>query len=89
LVSENALVTADLGDATFIDSSFMHSLVKAGRAARDHGTGFNVQLGTTPAIEQALRVGGLLEQLNCLPPQEQTMLPPVPPPESFTQVVSV
>ncbi len=34
LVEANQLVTVDLSEATFIDSSFLHSLVKANRDAR-------------------------------------------------------
>jgi anti-anti-sigma factor len=89
LVGDNDLVTVDLGETTFIDSSFMHSIVKADRSARDRGARIRVRLGTHQGVEQALRLAGLLEQLDCVPPQDETTLPPVPPPDTFTRAVTV
>ena len=38
LVIANDLVVIDVSDAEFIDSSFLHNLVKADRLARQHGS---------------------------------------------------
>src|SRR4051812_34366549 len=65
LVAENDHVTADLRDAAFIDSSFLHALVMADRSAHDRGTRFRVQLSTAPGIEKVLKISGLIESLDC------------------------
>lgn len=84
LVAENDHVTADLSDATFIDSSFLHALAMANRSAHDRGTRFRVQLSTTPAIESVFKISGLIDSLDCFYGDDQT-LPPPPLPEEFTK----
>ena len=86
LVAENDHVTADLSDATFIDSSFLHTLASADRSARARGTRFRVQLGTTPGIETVFKISGLIDTLDCFYGDDQT-LPPPPLPEEFTKAV--
>lgn len=87
LVAENDHVTADLSDATFIDSSFLHALVMADRSAHDRGTRFRVQLGTSPGIQNVFKISGLIDSLDCFYGDDQT-LPAPPLPEEFTQAVS-
>jgi anti-anti-sigma factor len=87
LVANNDHVTADLSDATFVDSSLLHALVSADRSARALGKRFRVQLSTTPGIEKILEVSGLIDSLDCFYGDDQT--PPAPPlPEEFTKAVS-
>jgi anti-anti-sigma factor len=87
LVAENDHVTADLSDASFIDSSFLQTLVMADRSAHDRGARFRVQLSTTPGIESAFKITGVINSLDCFYGDDQT-LPAPPPPEDFTQAVS-
>jgi anti-anti-sigma factor len=86
LVAANDHVTADLSDATFIDSSFLHCLVRADRSARLRGTTFRVQLGTTPGIETVFKISGLMDSMDCFYGDDQK-LPPPPLPEEFTKAV--
>jgi anti-anti-sigma factor len=87
LVAENNHVTADLSDATFIDSSFLQALVMANRSAHERGTRFRVQLSRMPGIENVFNITGLIDNLDCFYGDDQT-LPPPPLPEEFTKAVS-
>ena len=87
LVAESDHVTADLSDATFIDSSFLQALVMADGSAKARGTCFRVQLSTTPGIESVFKISGLIDSLDCFYGDEQT-LPAPPLPEEFTQALS-
>ena len=87
LVGDNDLVVIDLHDATFIDSSFLHSLAKADRSARNRQSTVQVQLGLNSGVEQTLRISGLLTHLEILAPPE-ALAPPSPLPEDFTQAVA-
>jgi anti-anti-sigma factor len=87
LVAENDDVTADLTEATFIDSSFLRALLMADRSAHERGSRFRVQLSTAPGIEKVFKISGLIDSLDCFYGAEQTM--PAPPlPEEFTKAVS-
>jgi anti-anti-sigma factor len=87
LVAENGHVTADLSDATFIDSSLLQALVMADRSANARGTRFRVQLSTAPGIESVFKISGLIDRLDCFYGDDQT-LPAPPLPEEFTQALS-
>ena len=63
-VSNNDIVVVDVSDALFIDSSFLHNLVRADRDARARGSRFVLQMGTAPIVRSALRISGLLEHLD-------------------------
>jgi anti-anti-sigma factor len=54
----------DLSETEFIDSSTIHTIVKAKNDADAWGKRFNLVLGTTAIIEKALELSGLLPQLN-------------------------
>ena len=87
LVAENDHVTADLSDATFIDSSFLHALVMANRSARAPWHTLSCATSTTPGIESVFKISGLIDSLDCFYGDDQT-LPPPPLPEEFTKAVS-
>jgi anti-anti-sigma factor len=63
-VANNDLVVVDVSDALFIDSSFLHNLVKAHRAADARGSSFVLQMGTAHIVRRALEISGLLERLD-------------------------
>jgi anti-anti-sigma factor len=63
-VPRNDLVVVDVSEALFIDSSFLHNLVQADRAATARGSRFVVQMGTAHIVRRALEVSGLLEVLS-------------------------
>src|SRR4051812_43748531 len=64
VIAENDLVVINLSEATFVDSSFLHNLVKAGRLARRSGSTMRLQLGSAPVVRTALSSSGLLTVLD-------------------------
>jgi len=73
LVEQNQVVVADLSEALFIDSTFLHNLAQAHRLAQTRGTYFRLQLGTAPIVRKALEITGLLDHLDCFPDREQAL----------------
>jgi anti-anti-sigma factor len=73
LVAENELVVADASEALFIDSTTIHALVTADRAARERGSTFRLQLGTAEVVERALALTGLLKRLDCAPTRQAAL----------------
>jgi anti-anti-sigma factor len=73
LIEENDLVVADFSEAEFVDSSTMHALVTAHRAARARGAIFRLQLGTAPIVERAFELSGLLQMLECAATREEAL----------------
>jgi anti-anti-sigma factor len=73
LVSENDLVVIDVSDATFVDSSFLHLLVKADRLCRERGSILRVQHSTAPVVATALEVSGVLEALDVATTREEAL----------------
>jgi anti-anti-sigma factor len=63
-VSHNDVVVVDVSEALFIDASFLHNLALADRDASRRGSRFVLQMGTAPIVRTALRISGLLEQLD-------------------------
>lgn len=63
-VASNNLVAVDVSEALFIDSSFLHNLVLADRAATKRGSNFVLQMGTAPVVRRALEISGLLDRLD-------------------------
>ena len=55
LVAENELLVVDVSEATFIDSSFIHSLLKANRFAGERGARFRLQHSTELIVGRHLR----------------------------------
>jgi anti-anti-sigma regulatory factor len=54
----------DVGDADFIDSSFLRNLLVADRHAREQGKVFRLQMGTAPIVRRALEASGILQRLD-------------------------
>ena len=75
LVATNDLVVVDVSDADFIDSSFLHTLVKADRLARPRGTRLRLQFGTAPIVARALEVSGILERIEYAGTREEAIAP--------------
>ena len=64
LVVGNDLIVIDLSEAEFIDSSFIHNLVKLDRLARLRGTRIRLQFGTAPIVARALELSGTLDRFE-------------------------
>ena len=75
LVATNDLVVIDVSDAEFIDSSFLHNLVKADRLARPRGTRLRLQFGTAPVVVRALEMSGILNRIEHAPTREEAIAP--------------
>jgi anti-anti-sigma regulatory factor len=85
LVSECQTVTVDLRDATFIDSSFLHCLLIADKAAKERGTTFRVLVGAEGPAKSVIAIG-LQDHIDVV---EATDPPgPEPLPEDFTHFIS-
>jgi len=59
----NDLVVVDVGDAEFIDSSFLRNLLVADHCAKEQRKLFRLQVGTAPIVARALEVSGVFERL--------------------------
>lgn len=73
LIAKNQLVIAALGDALFIDSSFLSNLVQADTAAKGRGTRLVLEMGTDSIVHKVFEVSGLLERLDCITSKEQAL----------------
>ena len=63
-ISQNDLVVVDVTEADFIDSSFLHDLVKANELARRQGRRFVLLFGQASTVELALQLSGLLRTIE-------------------------
>ncbi|MCY7301469.1 MAG: STAS domain-containing protein [Thermoleophilia bacterium] len=72
-ISANDLVVVDVSDAAFVDSSFLHNLVKADRLASDRGSRFVLQMGTARIVRAAIEVSGLLAVLDCAHSRDEAL----------------
>ena len=63
-IEANGLVVVDVTNAEFVDSSFLHNLVKADRLARSHGSRFVLQMGTARIVRSAIEISGILQRLE-------------------------
>lgn len=52
-------IVVDLSDATFIDSSAIHALLRIGAAAGQEGCVTVLQLGTSATVERAIEIAGV------------------------------
>ena len=75
LVTANELVVIDVGEAGFIDSSFLHNLVKADRLARQQGSRVRLQHGSALIVSRALEVSGILSALDSVTTREDALAP--------------
>jgi len=64
VVARNELVVVDVSEALFIDSSFLHNLVQADRAAVARGSNLVLQMGSADIGRRAFEISGLLERLD-------------------------
>jgi len=55
-ISSSNLVVVDVTSAQFIDSSFLHNLVKAHKSAQTRGSRFVLQMGTAPPVRRILEI---------------------------------
>jgi anti-anti-sigma factor len=64
LLDASTHLIVDLSDTEFIDSSTIRVLVNTKKRSDTMGQRFNVVLGSTPIVERALELTGLLPSLN-------------------------
>ena len=72
-IGANDLVVVDVTDAVFVDSSFLHNLVKADRLASDRGSRFVLQMGTARIVRAAIEISGLLAVLDCAHSRDEAL----------------
>jgi anti-anti-sigma factor len=75
LVVGNGLVVVDVSEAKFIDSSFIHNLVKADGLARQRGSRFRLQHGTELIVRRALEVSGILTYIESVSTRGAALAP--------------
>ncbi len=75
LVAENELLVVDVSEATFVDSSFIHNLVKANRLAGERGAQFRLQHSTELIVRRALEVSGIFAHLDSVSTREEALAP--------------
>jgi anti-sigma B factor antagonist len=73
LVEENDLVVADFSQATFVDSTTMHVLIRAHAAARVRGKAFRLQIGTADIVHRAFQLTGVMTRLDCVASREEAL----------------
>jgi anti-anti-sigma factor len=73
LIRENGLVVTDFSRAEFVDSWILAVLRDTGRAARERGVTFRVQLGTAPIVAMIFEVSGVLDELECVSTREEAL----------------
>jgi anti-anti-sigma factor len=73
-IAANELVVVDVTDADFVDSSFLHNLVKADRLATTRGSRFVLQMGTARIVRSAIEVSGLLHSLEWVGSRDEALL---------------
>jgi len=64
LLEDNEVVVVDVSEAEFIDSSFLHNLVRADRLARKRGRCLRLLVRETDVAHRALEVSLLLERIE-------------------------
>jgi anti-anti-sigma factor len=73
LVAENDLVVIDIGEAHFIDSSFLNNLVKAQRGAHEQEHTVLLQLGARPAVQRMLEIMQFLEHFDHVSSRDEAL----------------
>jgi anti-anti-sigma factor len=66
-------VIVDVSSAEFIDTSTIHVLVRAKKAANQRNRRFNLVLGTTSLVERVFEITGVLEFLNRVHSPEEAL----------------
>jgi anti-anti-sigma factor len=59
LLADDNQVIVDLSDATFIDASVIHALVRVGAEARKDGRVVVLQLGTAAIVERVIEISNI------------------------------
>jgi anti-anti-sigma regulatory factor len=65
----------DVSEAKFIDSSFIHNLLKADRLAHQPGARFRLQHRTELIVRRALEVSGVVTHLESVSTREDALAP--------------
>ena len=71
LVEENNLVLADFSEASFVDTSIMVVIRESGRAARERGSLFRLQLSTAPIVEMLFKASGVVDDVECVTTRQE------------------
>jgi hypothetical protein len=71
LVAENRLVLADFSKASFVDTAILVAVRDSGRAARERGSLFRLQLSTAPIVEMVVKTSGALDELDCVTTRQE------------------
>ena len=71
LVGENHLVVADFSRASFVDTSIVVVVRESGRAARERGSIFRLQLATAPIVARIFKASGALDELDCVSTRQE------------------
>lgn len=64
LLEENDVVVVDVSEAAFIDSSFLHNLVRAKRFGSERGKRLAIQVDEDAVAHRALEVSLVLQQFE-------------------------
>ena len=73
LVAENQFVVIDLTETTFIDSSFLHNLLKAQRAAQGQGHTVLLQVGEASIVKHTLEISNALTSFEHVSSREEAL----------------
>jgi anti-sigma B factor antagonist len=78
LLLANSLLIVDVTDAQFVDSSFVHNLIRADQQARESKRLLVLQMGTDPGVKRVLEVTGLVQHLKCADSREEALTAATP-----------
>jgi anti-sigma B factor antagonist len=73
LVDSHDLVVVDVSEASYIDSSILHSMVRAHRRAEERGSKLRVQLGSAAIVRKLFEVSELTSYLEVVRGREQAL----------------
>jgi len=73
LVDSNDVVVVDLSETSYIDSSILHSIVRAHQRAAGRGSKLRVQLGSAAIVRKMFEVSELTSYLDVVPEREQAL----------------
>lgn len=73
LINENDLVVIDVTKTSFIDSTFIHGLLKAHVQAKKQGKQLRLQVATAAIVERALEITGVLDIIDWAGTREEAI----------------
>lgn len=88
-IAANALVVIDVTHAEFVDSSFLHNVVKADRLARSRGSRFVLQMGTARIVRSAIEISGILHSVQSAGSREEALRSSPLTPQPFSMPLEV